>query len=283
VGSVFAVYSTSYALRRAARAGSMNSPENELVTQTRRESQLHPRAGHSRLSWASDAKSGSHSGLGRSLMHTLYKKRRTKATGHCRKNDKVRDVAAVSRNSGNHLPERRLIVLVRHGQYETHDPTHGALTAIGKEQASHVAAFLSKTFSFDTAYSSTLARARETAAIIAKSSSAPFRATSLLCEGFPTRLIGHATAAEVAQDKKRFEAAFDKFFRAPKKRSNDLLVCHGNIIRYFVCRALGVPAKAWIKYGTNHTGITRIVVKKNGEMGVASYNETGHLPRKLVT
>jgi serine/threonine-protein phosphatase PGAM5 len=177
---------------------------------------------------------------------------------------------------------RRLVVLVRHGQYNPSPLPDGPLTPVGREQAALVAAHLARTFVFDTAFVSTLVRAKQTAALIGPSLEVPIRASSLLAEGFPTKAAGHITK-NLAADQQRFEAAFARFFKAPRKRTTDLLVCHGNIIRYFVCRALGGPAKTWLRFGTNHTGITRIVVKQNGEMGVASYNETAHLPRKLVT
>jgi serine/threonine-protein phosphatase PGAM5 len=182
------------------------------------------------------------------------------------------------------LPARRLVVLVRHGQYDVADSQYGALTPTGCEQAVHVGNFLARSFSFDAVHASSLVRARETATIVTASLGLPYKVSKLLREGCPSRVesLPHAPS-EIAEDRERFERAFERFFKPAKKRTTELVVCHGNIIRYFVCRALGVPVKSWIRYGTNHTGITRIVVKANGEMGVASYNETGHLPRKLVT
>lgn len=182
--------------------------------------------------------------------------------------------------SRSHAPVRRLVVLVRHGQYEP--APDGPLTEQGREQAALTAAHLGRTFSFNLAYASTLLRAKQTAHVIAQGLELRVRHSPLLAEGFPTKAPGHPTDS-LRADAERFQAAFERFFKAPKKRSTDLLVCHGNIIRYFVCRALGIPPKVWLKFGTNHTGITRIVVKGNGDMGVASYNDTSHLPRKLIT
>ncbi len=183
----------------------------------------------------------------------------------------------------NAKPHRRLVVLVRHGQYDTTDTTNGRLTRVGREQASRTGQFLARA-SFDGMFTSNLPRALETAALVGAGVRMEGRASPLLREGFPTKLKGYAaTAASIAEDRARFEAAFERFFKKPVRRSTELVVCHGNIIRYFVCRALGIAVRRWIQLGTNHTGITRIVVKDNGDMGVASYNETSHLPRKLVT
>jgi serine/threonine-protein phosphatase PGAM5 len=177
---------------------------------------------------------------------------------------------------------RRLLVLLRHGQYDFSRVADGPLTALGRQQAQITAEYLARTFSFDVAYASTMVRARETAHIVGAQIATSFRHSSLLREGFPTRAPGYEHRT-VREDRARFDQALERFTKPARKRTTELLVCHGNLIRFFVCHALRIPPKTWLKFGTNHTGITRIVIKANGEMGVASYNETGHLPRKLVT
>lgn len=104
----------------------------------------------------------------------------------------------------------------------------------------------------------------------------------MLREGFPTKVRGYTTL-NVAEDRARFERAYDRYFAKPTKSSTELLVCHGNIIRYFVCRALGIPISRWLRLGTSHAAITRIVVKDNGVVGVAAFNETSHFSKKLLT
>lgn len=178
---------------------------------------------------------------------------------------------------------RRVLYLVRHGQYETELGNAGSLTALGVLQARRTGQWLAKlNLQFDKAYVSTLPRARETAACIGESTGTAFTESPLLCEGFPTRVEGHTTGP-VTRDRARFEQAFRRFFSPEPEPSFELLVCHGNIIRFFVCRALHVPVKNWIMLGTNHAAVTRIVVKSDGTSGVASFNETTHLPQRLLT
>lgn len=64
------------------------------------------------------------------------------------------------------------------------------------------------------------------------------------------------------QDGARIEAAYRKYFhRADVRQENDsytLIVCHANVIRYFVCRALQMPGEAWLRLSLNHASITWI-------------------------
>jgi broad specificity phosphatase PhoE len=176
----------------------------------------------------------------------------------------------------------RTVVLLRHGQYETE--SNGQLTALGRKQAVEAARLLART-RVDAVWSSTLPRAKETADIVADELGiGPVRPTRILREGMYTRIDGYAVpASERAEDRDRAAAAYDKFFRPSRIDKTELLVCHGNLIRYFVCRALDAPIARWVKMNTNHASLTRIVVRDTGAVRVVSYNETSYLPPKLVT
>lgn len=180
----------------------------------------------------------------------------------------------------------RFLVFLRHGQY---DPDHGSLTVTGCEQAKHAARMLART-KFDTVWSSTLPRARETADIVAKQMQLPvssIRRSGLFREGIYTKVEGYEIPAdEQREDRERAEAAWKKLFRTSRVDRTELVVCHGNIIRYFVCQALRAPLPKWLRMTTNHCAVTRFVVReRNGSalVRLISYNETGHLPPKLVT
>ncbi len=63
-----------------------------------------------------------------------------------------------------------------------------------------------------------------------------------------------------------------------------VVVCHANLIRYFICRALGVSAvNVWGQFEINHAGLTRIDIGANGQFKVLAVNECGHLPPSLHT
>ncbi|HEY8080368.1 MAG TPA: histidine phosphatase family protein [Labilithrix sp.] len=176
----------------------------------------------------------------------------------------------------------RVVYLLRHGQYETE--SIGVLTPLGRRQAVAAARFLGHE-RFATVWSSTLPRARETADIVARELGiGPVRPTRILREGMFTKVEGYPVpASEREEDRDRAAAAWEKFFRPSRVDRKDLLVCHGNLIRYFVCRALDAPIGKWVRMNTNHCALTRIVVRGTGAVRVVSYNETSHLPRRLVT
>ncbi|ETW03757.1 hypothetical protein H310_05126 [Aphanomyces invadans] len=63
-----------------------------------------------------------------------------------------------------------------------------------------------------------------------------------------------------------------------------VVVCHANLIRYFLCRAMGVSAAGvWGAFEINHCGITRIDVSSTGACKILAVNECGHLPQTLLT
>lgn len=189
-----------------------------------------------------------------------------------------------SGRGGVAMPVRR-ILLIRHGQYD--ESGEGWLTPLGRKQAEATGRAL-RDLELSGIVSSTLPRARETADILAESFPG-LRVTrsSLLCECIPTALPAalklRLDPQQIKDDRERAERAFAKVFRPTKTPKTELVVCHGNIIRYFACRVMGVQARAWVKMQSLHCGITEVTVLSTGETRLASYNDTGHLPRKLRT
>ena len=62
-----------------------------------------------------------------------------------------------------------------------------------------------------------------------------------------------------------------------------MVVCHANLIRFFVCKALGVSVRKWTKMLSNHASCTEIMVSPKGVTRLLSYNEAGYLPHELRT
>ncbi len=181
---------------------------------------------------------------------------------------------------------------MRHGQYVVE--TGGSLSELGREQARATASWLGRHLDgqkVDTVWSSTLPRAKETAAIVANHLHAEkvvrhanVRAASVLREGMYTKVKGYEVpASERLEDRERADAAYARFFKTSRSDRLDLVVCHGNLIRYLVCRAIDVPIARWTRMNSNHCAITRILVRDSGAIRVVSYNETTHLPAELVT
>lgn len=181
----------------------------------------------------------------------------------------------------------RTIFLVRHGQYGLEDD--GKLTALGREQALATGRWLLEHLGdqkIDAFWTSTLTRARETASLIASvvKTLPKVRALGILREGMYSKLRGYEVpSSERLADRARADNAFSRFFRTSRTDRLELFVCHGNLIRYLVCRAIDVPASRWTRLNSNHCGMTRILVRDTGAVRVVSYNETAHLPGQMVT
>lgn len=164
----------------------------------------------------------------------------------------------------------------------------GRLTELGREQAHITGRWLAGQLEkqrVDVLWSSTLPRAKETAEIIAPSlDHAKVRAAGVLREGMYSKIKGYEVpASEREADRKRADAAWARFFRTSRTDRLEIVVCHGNLIRYLVCRALRTPILRWTRMNSSHCAMTRILVRDTGAVRVVSYNETAHLPRHLVT
>lgn len=186
------------------------------------------------------------------------------------------------------------IVLVRHGNYvpdPNADPRLGpGLSPLGVAQAhlagSRLAAFPKKP---DGLFVSPLQRARDSAAAMAEDFPARrFDVVDDLAEctppgrGIPVANEGERAALDAC--KAQLERVFARFFKpAAGSERSDVLVCHGNVIRYLTTRALGVDAEAWTAMSVGHASMTTIRVETDGSVRVIAVGDVGHLPPTLRT
>ena len=142
----------------------------------------------------------------------------------------------------------RVLLLIRHGEYFTDAPTAEGktLTPCGKMQAKLTARALMSTCMSDKPpiekiITSTMVRAQQTANIIhdhPKFVGIPLEEDKDLQEGSPER----------AHTVERVEQMFQKYFVPAGQTSiTNIIVCHANVIRYFVCRSLGIDTAKWCK------------------------------------
>ena len=180
----------------------------------------------------------------------------------------------------------RTLVFVRHGQFSA---STLSLTPLGRKQAACAAQRL-RAFPVTRIHCSTMKRAYETALIIAKrhQDRPPIR-SHLLRECLPslpkhwrTRLA--VSIETIRRGKDQADRAYQRHFMRPVTRNEcELLVCHGNVIRYLVGRALGFRKHGWHQLGSSHCGITIVRVSGNGDVSLERYNDTGHLPAEWST
>lgn len=63
----------------------------------------------------------------------------------------------------------------------------------------------------------------------------------------------------------------------PDKDVFEIIVCHGNVIRFFFCRALQLPPEAWLRLCTYNCSLTYLVVRPNGLVSARMMGDIGHL------
>ena len=191
-------------------------------------------------------------------------------------------------------PAAHTIVLVRHGYYVP-DPVVDAklgphLAPIGVAQARLLGARLAGLPTrFDAMAVSPVQRARDTAAVIAADfPGRRFEVVDDLAECMPptrrTEVSADEKPADLAACKVQLDRLFARYFMpAAGHERTDLLVCHGNVIRYMVTRALGVDTKAWLEMSVGNASITEIRVEADGRFKVIAVGDVGHLPPNMLT
>lgn len=197
---------------------------------------------------------------------------------------------------------QRQILLIRHGQYqneESSDDSIRTLTKLGEQQAALTGEFLyrslsakSKLFVTDAirfVYVSDMTRAQQTAKIISdrlQEKKRNLTTDSLLREKFPcdTQPVYTRKAAKY-KDMRLAEEAFERYFHRPTSNENtiDVVVGHGNMIRYFLCRALQLPPEAWLRFSIPHCSVTSITMQGNGNVKCSFYGSFSHLPEEMHT
>ncbi|HEU4335434.1 MAG TPA: histidine phosphatase family protein [Candidatus Eisenbacteria bacterium] len=187
----------------------------------------------------------------------------------------------------------RYLYLIRHGMYDRvdslDDRTANGLNALGHEQARLLGARLaSLPVKPRLLVSSDYARARETADDLAAILGRAAERDTLIREcGPPSVRDSSATdseRAEQAECERTLEAAWAKYIRpSPDADAHDLLVCHGNVIRWFVARAVGADTRRWITMTIGNASLTVLAVRPDGSTRLVMFSDVGHLPVEKQT
>ncbi|WP_413287475.1 histidine phosphatase family protein [Bdellovibrio sp. HCB337] len=183
----------------------------------------------------------------------------------------------------------RKIIFIRHGQYSS---TPEQLTRLGRQQAQWTAKAVAL-LKPSKIHCSSMPRAIETANIISEKTGLQFKPSDLFREGklpgtvdFHKAITKGMTAkekkemmAKIKLAKKNADLAFKKLFKKPQRgQTTEIVVAHGNVIRHWVCKALGIPEENWLKMDVSHTSLTTITISKKGNFVLLGFADTGHLP-----
>lgn len=197
----------------------------------------------------------------------------------------------------NKIKATRHFLLIRHGQYNLQGKTDSEryLTELGRIQAEATGlrlAELASLIPYTSIVRSTMKRAQETSKLI-ESHLPPLPVTDepLLEEGCPfipePPLNSSSIEKAYYKDGPRIEAAFRKYFHrassSDEKDSYTIMVCHANVIRYFICRALQFPSEGWLRMSLNHASITMLSIYPNGRVTLRAVGDTGHMLSEWIS
>ncbi|XP_016143805.1 serine/threonine-protein phosphatase PGAM5, mitochondrial isoform X2 [Sinocyclocheilus grahami] len=189
----------------------------------------------------------------------------------------------------------RHIFLIRHSQYNLKGDgdKERILTPLGREQAEYTGQRLAALgLKYDVLIHSSMTRATETASIISKYlPGVELVSCDLLREGAPIEPVPPVThwkpEAVYHEDGARIEAAYRRYIhRADPKQKEDsyeIIVCHANVIRYFVCRALQFPPEGWLRMGLNNGSITWLTIRPSGRVALRALGDSGFMPPDKLT
>lgn len=196
------------------------------------------------------------------------------------------------------LPDReepvRTIFLIRHGEYE-HDADCDedigcGLVSLGRQQARLVGDRLAALpVAVTSIQASAMTRARQTGAIIAERF--PDLDLTLhrdIRECTPTTrrqdIMDKLEAGEAEACEANLAAAWERIF-VPATTANeyDVVICHGNVIRWFVTRVLDVVPEAWLGMSIANCSLTVVQVRADGSTKLIAFADSGHIPYSMTT
>lgn len=190
------------------------------------------------------------------------------------------------------------LYLVRHGQYDSAKNTDDLGTGLSEKgrQQSRLTGHALQHLSVQHIHYSTMRRTQQTAELLAEAfNGVQIHPTEKLWETIPSvprSLIKFfllsfpdLTDDRIIENRAHADHAFDHYFQASGEVKDEhvILVTHGNLIRYFVCRVLDIPIDGWVSMSSSNCGITRVAVDEAGHPTLLAYNEINHLPLDLRT
>lgn len=185
------------------------------------------------------------------------------------------------------------VFLVRHGTFDRNDSlsevTDNPLNALGREQAARLGVRLAAMgVTFGRFETSDFLRARQTAEAIGEALHRRPEIDTLIHECTPTpehpEYKTYHSPEDIAHCVESLEAVWSKYFApTPQADTWDLLVCHGNVIRWLVARATGADERRWYANDIANASLTVIAIRPDGSRRLVTYSDVGHLPPERQT
>lgn len=178
------------------------------------------------------------------------------------------------------------IYLIRHGDYDFRDQRDAGvgqgLTERGRQQARLTADYLQgRVRARARLLCSDLVRAMQTAQFIADGLGLPRESRTDLRECLDTDPRSFDVWPE--REEAAFQAYFLEYFQTEERVDEDLvLVCHANLIRYFVYRIQCLLGEEWGRPYIGTCSISQFDVAPDGRLIPVGIGDTDHLPDALI-
>ncbi len=143
---------------------------------------------------------------------------------------------------------------------------------------------------FSSLTSSTMTRARQTAQVIGRDfPGLELKQEPSISECTPPTwrkdIMAEEKAEEMEQCVKNIEGFFkERFVPSPGAADrHDLVVCHGNVIRYIAAKVLRVDTMSWLQMSISNCSLTIVRVNPDGTMKLDAFGDYGHIPENMRT
>jgi serine/threonine-protein phosphatase PGAM5 len=90
-------------------------------------------------------------------------------------------------------------------------------------------------------------------------------------------------ATESEGEKQTLEHSPTKDLEFHPQHEFEIIVCHANVIRYFLCRALQLPPEAWLRMCTFNCSLNYVTIRPTGSVSVRMLGDIGHLGYEHAT
>jgi serine/threonine-protein phosphatase PGAM5 len=83
--------------------------------------------------------------------------------------------------------------------------------------------------------------------------------------------------------RKKSSSNLDFGSEPPENHEFEIIVAHGNVIRYFFCRALQLPPESWLRLCTLNCSLTYFTIRSSGTVSCRMMGDCGHLEPNETT
>jgi serine/threonine-protein phosphatase PGAM5 len=111
-----------------------------------------------------------------------------------------------------------------------------------------------------------------------------YRSCDRVCLDDPNDVEDEAVASAAPKQEQGHDHGISKKKKYPSQVDEfEVVICHANVIRYFVLRALQLDPHAWLRFSLHNCSITWVKISPSGRVSVRAIGDFGHIPHDKAT